>query len=152
MRQIPKLVLGGPLIWAAASAGDEPGLPWPPVASVPLGGSSPRFDYQTIDPTPHRLYGAHQGDGMFLVVDLIRRRVTARIGGLPDVHGVLVAPALHRLYATATARHQLVTIDTRTKRILRRSPAGVVPDGIAYDPGEQAIFVSDERPAGAVIV
>src|SRR3954452_14047101 len=116
--QIPKLMLGAALIWAAASAVAAPGLPWQQVASVPLGGSSPRFDYQTIDPTAHRLYVAHQGDGMVLGVDLIRRGVTARIGGAPHARRVRVAPALQRLYATATARHQLVTIDPRTKRIL----------------------------------
>ena len=61
-------------------------------------------------------------------------------------------PALHRLFATATARHQLVTIDTRTRRVIARTPAGVVPDGIAYDPVGRQVFVSDERPAGALIV
>lgn len=133
-------------------ASASPSLPLRTLAEVPLGGSSPRFDYQTIDPSTHRLYVAHQGDGTIVVVDLVRRRVVARISGLANVHGVLVVPAFHRLFATATARHELVTLDTRTNRVVGRSPAGVVPDGIAYDSKEQAVFVSDERPAGGVVV
>jgi DNA-binding beta-propeller fold protein YncE len=70
--------------------------------------------------------------------------------GLPNVHGVFVVPALHRLFATATALHQVVTIDTRTDRVLTRTPAGIVPDGIAYDPVARQVFVSDEPAAGAL--
>jgi DNA-binding beta-propeller fold protein YncE len=136
---------------APSAVGSQP-LPLRTVASLPLGGHSPRFDYQTIDPVARRLYIAHQGDGTIITVDLAHRRIIGRIGGLPDVHGMLVVPALHRLFATATARHQLVTIDTRTGRVIARTPAGVVPDGIAYDPVGRQVFVSDERPAGALIV
>jgi hypothetical protein len=66
------------------------------------------------------------------------------------VHGVFVVPALHRLFATATALHQVVTIDTRTDRVLTRTSAGIVPDGIAYDPVARQVFVSDEPAAGAL--
>jgi hypothetical protein len=134
------------------AVGGSPSLPLRTVADLPLGGRSPRFDYQTIDPAARRLYIAYQGDGAILIVDLAHRRILGRIGELPNVHGVLVVPALHRLFATATARHQLVVIDTRTDRVLSRTPAGVVPDGIAYDPVGRHVFVSDERPAGALIV
>jgi hypothetical protein len=104
---------------------------------------------QTIDPAARRLYITHQGDGAIVIVDLAHRRITGRIGGLANVHGVLVVPALHRLFANATGLHQLVTIDTDTIRIVRRAPAGIVPDGIAYHPIDRQVFVSDERPAGA---
>ena len=134
------------------AVGGSPSLPLRKVADVALGGRSPRFDYQTIDPVARRLYVAHQGDGAILVVDLVHRRILGRIGGLPNVHGVLVVPAVHRLFATAQGLHQLAMIDTRTDRVLSRTPAGVVPDGIAYDPVGRHVFVSDERPAGALIV
>src|SRR6185437_11318687 len=73
-----------------AAVGGSPALPLRSVADLPLGGRSPRFDYQTIDPAARRLYIAHQGDGAIVVVDLVRRRILGRIGGLPNVHGVLV--------------------------------------------------------------
>jgi DNA-binding beta-propeller fold protein YncE len=65
---------------------------------------------------------------------------------------VLVVPALHRLFASATAPHERVTIDTRTDHVTARTPAGVVPDGIAYDPVGRHVFVSDERSADALTV
>jgi DNA-binding beta-propeller fold protein YncE len=137
---------------AGTASGTSPSLPLRTVADIPLGGRSPRFDYQTIDPVARRLYIAHQGDGTIIAIDLVRRRVIGQIGGLPNVHGVLVVPTLHRLFASATALHELVTIDTRTDHVRARTPAGVVPDGIAYDPVGRHVFVSDERPAGALIV
>jgi DNA-binding beta-propeller fold protein YncE len=146
-------VLGLALLSLAGPAsGASPSPPLHTVADIPLGGRSPRFDYQTIDPVARRLYIAHQGDGAILTIDLARRRIIGRVGGLPSVHGVLVVPALHRLFATATALHQLVTIDTHTDHVVARTPAGIVPDGIAYDPVGRHVFVSDERPAGALIV
>ena len=151
------------LLWAVVFAvgllsdvgpavGESPSLPLRTVADLALGGRSPRFDYQSIDPVARQLYIAHQGDGAILVVDLVHRRILGRIGELPNVHGVLVVPALHRLFATAQGLHQLVMIDTRTDRVLNRTTAGVVPDGIAYDPVGRHVFVFDERPAGALIV
>jgi DNA-binding beta-propeller fold protein YncE len=146
-------IVGVALLSSAGTAvGVPPSLPLRAITDLPLGGRSPRFDYQTIDPAARRLYIAHQGDGTILIVDLAHPRILGRIGDLPNVHGVLVVPALHRLFATATALHQLVMIDTRTDRILTRAPAGIVPDGIAYDPVGRHVFVSDERPAGALIV
>jgi hypothetical protein len=144
--------IGVALLSFATSAAGSQALPLRTMAELPLGGRSPRFDYQTIDPVARRLYVAHQGDGTIIAVDLVHRRIIGRVSGLADVHGVLVVPALHRLFATATALHQLVTIDTRTRRVISRTPAGVVPDGIAYDPVGRQVFVSDERPAGALIV
>ena len=145
-------LIGLALSSIAGSASGASSLPLRTVADVPLGGRSPRFDYQTIDPATRRLYVSHQGDGRIVVFDLARRRVIGEIGGLPDVHGVLVVPALHRLFASATGLHELVTVDTRTDRVIARTPAGVVPDGIAYDPVERRVFVSDERPAGTLTV
>ena len=146
------LALAASLLVAAGSAAAPQPLPLRTLRDLPLGGRSPRFDYQSIDAGARRLYVAHQGDGRILVIDLDRQRLVASIGGLADVHGVLVVPSLHRLYATATALHQLVVVDTRSGRIVARHRAGVVPDGIAYDPVEQAVYISDERPAGALIV
>jgi DNA-binding beta-propeller fold protein YncE len=146
------IVAGTLLVSAGAALGVSPSLPLRVIADTPLAGRSPRFDYQTIDPTTGRLYIAYQGDATILIIDLAHRRILGRIGGLPNVHGVLVVPALHRLFATAQGLHQLVVIDTRTDRVLSRAPAGVVPDGIAYDPVGRHVFVSDERPAGALIV
>ena len=116
----------------------SPSLPLRTVADLTLGGRSPRFDYQSIDPAARRLYIAHQGDGTILIVDVAHRRMLGRIGGLPNVHGVLVVPALHRLFATAqgtaSADHDRHPQRPRSQPHSRRGRAGrhrVRPDRTA---------------------
>jgi DNA-binding beta-propeller fold protein YncE len=118
-------------------------LPLRTVARVPLPGPSVRFDYTSIDPTTSRLYIAHMNASQLLVLDLRTRRVVKTIPA-PGVHGVLAVPALNRVYASATDAHEAITLDGRTGKILARAPAGQYPDGLAYDPAEHHVFVSDE--------
>ncbi len=99
------------------------------VADLPLGGGSSRFDYLSLDPAGDRLYLAHLGADLVTVVDVRRRVILADIGGIPAPHGVLVVPALGRAYASATAAHELVTLDAASYRVLARTPAGQFPTG-----------------------
>jgi hypothetical protein len=45
------------------------------------------------------------------------------IPDVPGVHGVLVVPTLHNVYATATDANQVLTIDEETGGVLARAPA-----------------------------
>ncbi len=127
-------------------------LPLRVVADLPLGGGSSRFDYLSLDPTHDRLYLAHLGADLVTVVDVRRRMVLADIVGIPAPHGVLVVPRLGRAYASATAAHELVSLDAASYRVLTRTPAGQFPDGIAYDPGTGKLFVSDESGGAEIVV
>lgn len=118
-------------------------LPVKPVARVPLPGPSVRFDYQSLDAAAGRLWIAHMDAGQLLVFDVKHRRVVRSIAA-PGVHGVIIVPAIHRAFASATDDHQAITIDTRTLRVVARAPAGSYPDGLAWDPAERHVFVSDE--------
>jgi DNA-binding beta-propeller fold protein YncE len=129
------LVLGG----AARPAG----LPLKFVANVTLPGPSNRFDYTSLDPTANTLYIAHMDAGRLLAFDVAKRRVSRTIDA-PGVHGVIAVPQLHRVYASATDVRKMLTIDSRTGRVLARAPAGVYPDGLAFDSADHRIFVSDE--------
>jgi DNA-binding beta-propeller fold protein YncE len=129
------LVLGGPALSA--------GLPLRLVANVTLPGPSNRFDYMSLDPTTNTLYIAHMDADRILAFDVAKRRVTRTIGA-PGVHGVIAVPELHRVYASATDARQMLTIDSRTGRVLARAPAGAYPDGLAYDSADRRVFVSDE--------
>jgi DNA-binding beta-propeller fold protein YncE len=110
---------------------------------VPLPGGSSRLDYASVDSGRNRLYIAHLGGGLVIVFDTKRRRVVKTITA-PGAHGVLAVPALDRVYATATDAHQLLTIDERSNKVIARAPAGTYPDGIAYDPADRRVYVSDE--------
>ena len=130
---------------AAAVSRRDSGRPLPLklVAKVSLPGPSNRFDYTSLDPTTSRLYIAHMNAGELLVFDIDKRRVVRTIPA-PGVHGVIAVPQIHRVYASATDARQLLTIDSRTGRVLNRAPAGEYPDGLVYDPAVRHVFVSDE--------
>jgi DNA-binding beta-propeller fold protein YncE len=121
----------------------ETSLPLVEVARVSLPGPANRFDYTSIDPQARRLYIAHMNASRLITFDLRARRVIRTLG-VPGVHGVIAVPALHRVFVSATDVHEAWTIDTRSGRVLARAPAGSYPDGLAYDPVERHVFVSDE--------
>ena len=120
------------------------GLPLKPVARVALPGPSVRFDYESLDPDTNRLYIAHMDAGTLLVFDVERTRRLVRSIPAPGVHGVIAVPRLGRVYASATDAREVLTIDAGTGRVLARAPAGEYPDGLAYDPAQRHVFVSDE--------
>ncbi len=140
-------VVTGPPLSTVSTATTTPvnnsRLPLQDVADLPLPGSSSRFDYQAVDTRRRRLFIAHLGAGRLIAFDVAHRRVSGMVGGLPGVRGVAVAPDLGRVYAAATDRHQLVTLDERTLRVRGRAAAGGFPDGVAYDAADALIFVSD---------
>jgi DNA-binding beta-propeller fold protein YncE len=129
--------------YVSAVAADEAAFPLKLVARIGLPGPSNRFDYTSIDPSTHRLYIAHMNAGKLLVFDLDSRRVVHVIDA-PGVHGVIAVPTLHRVFASATDDHEVLTIDARTNKVLAHAPAGSYPDGLAYDSALRRVFVSDE--------
>jgi YVTN family beta-propeller protein len=78
------------------------------------------------------------------VIDVRSNRVVADIPDVAGVHGVLAVPSLGRVYASATDDDQVAMIDEHTLRVTARMPGGGYPDGLAYDPRDQKVFVSDE--------
>lgn len=131
------------LALAAASGAQAAGLPLRPVARVPLSGPAVRFDYTSLDPGTDRLWISHMDASRLLAVDVRTRKIVKTIVA-PGVHGVIVVPQLDRVYASATDAREVLTIDAKTGSILARAPAGEYPDGLAYDPVEHHVFISDE--------
>jgi YVTN family beta-propeller protein len=115
------------------------------VADVPLGGSTGRLDYQSLDAANHRLYIARLGEDEVAVVDTATQGVIANIADVPGAHGVLAVPELGRVYAAATDRNEVAVIDTQTLRVVASVAGGDFPDGLAYDPVDHRVFVSDEH-------
>jgi len=114
------------------------------VADVPLPGPATRFDYQSLDSTTGRLYVSHMGAGRLVVFDTRTDGVAGDLPGFPTVTGVLSVPALHRVYASVTGRHELAIVDDRTLATIARVGGIRFPDGIAYAPEANTVFVSDE--------
>ena len=128
---------------APQTAADTPVLTT--AADIPLPGPAVRFDYQSLDPASGLLYISHMNADHLIVFDMRARKVVANLPGFNSVHGVLVVPQLHRVYASATGLHQVLAVDTRSLEILGSAGPIDYPDGIAYAPRQNRVFVSDEH-------
>jgi DNA-binding beta-propeller fold protein YncE len=134
---------------AARPAG--PALPLKTTARIPLSGAAVRFDYTSLDPSTNELWISHMNASELLAFDVRTRKITRTIAA-PGVHGVIAVPQLGRIFASATDAHQVMTIDARTGVVLARAPAGDYPDGLAYDPIERHVFVSDESGGAETVI
>jgi DNA-binding beta-propeller fold protein YncE len=125
---------------------------WRLVADVPLPGRPARFDYQSFDSTAGILWIAHMGAGEILAFDVASRQVVARVPEMPGATGVLVVPALQRVFASLSAAHEVAVLDRRDGRVLARIRSGRFPDGLAYASPAKKLFVSDEYGRQEVVI
>lgn len=141
---------------AGCGRSDSPaGSPSPPlrvVGEVALPGDSSRFDYASLDVGRGLLFVAHLGASEVVEVDLRAHRVVRVIPDVSQVHGVLVVPSLHRVYATATGENRMVTLDEDSGAVLGRSLTGNYPDGLAYDPARNAIWTTNETGGTETVI
>ncbi len=119
---------------------------------IPLPGPANRFDYQSFDPVTHRIYINHMNAGRTLVFDADSSRVIAEIADLPRATGVWVVPSHHQIYVSAAGNHEVAIIDDRTLAVTSRVGGMRYPDGIAYAPEADKVFVSDEHGAADVVI
>src|ERR1700757_4705422 len=136
-RRMARLLMAAALIAAACTnrpaahhQGSGPPLPLRPVGAVQLAGDNSRFAYAGLDEQRGLLFIAHLGAGEVVEVDVRANQLVRTIPNIASAHGVLVVPALNRVYATATSANQLVAIDETTGAELGRAPTGQYPDGL----------------------
>ena len=122
------------------------------VADIPLPGGASRFDYQSLDPSSHRLYFSHMGDGELMVFDTSNEKLLAHLPGFPVMTGVLAVPSLKRIYGSVTKNHEVAVVDAESLAIIRRIPAGHFPDGLAFCPETLKLYVSDESGGQETVI
>ncbi|MEV0056442.1 YncE family protein [Saccharopolyspora shandongensis] len=127
-------------------------LPLRAAGEVELPGGGSRFDYASLDPDRGLLFVAHLGAGEIVEVDVRASRVVRVIPDVSQVHGVLVVPALHRVYATATGRNEMVMLDEDTGQAVGKAPTGDYPDGLAYDSRRNAVWTTNERGGTETVI
>jgi YVTN family beta-propeller protein len=142
------LILSAAYTASCAAAGP----PLERVADITLPGNPTRLDYQSYDRHRHLLFIAHLGDSDVVVVNTQKRRVVSVIPNVSAVHGVLAVPQLNTVYASATGTNEIVAIDEGSLKIKARTAGGVYPDGIAFDPRNGRLFVSDEQGATDTVI
>lgn len=164
MRRVPRsrwllLAVGVVAVAAAATVvvrltGDQSSGPLPlrAVGEVPLPGDSSRFDYLSLDAGRGLLFAAHLDAGEVVEIDVRTKRVVRTIRGLPEVHGVLVVPALRRVFATATGEDRMVILDEDTGEVLGSAPTGDYPDGLAFDSRRGAIWTTNQSGGTETVI
>ena len=118
-------------------------LPLVLVADVALPGAANRFDYQEIDAGKSQLVVAHMNDNSVLVLDLSDGSVRKQLANIPTPRGVAVADDVGVIFVTSTPS-QLVLIDNSTLTEITRVGTGTGPDGVAWDPADKIVGVSDQ--------
>jgi hypothetical protein len=92
------------------------------------------------------------GAGQLVEVDVHAHTVVRTLGDLPDVHGVIVVPDKHRVYATATGRNQMVAIDEDSGAVVFTAPTDAYPDGLAYDPIRNTVWTTNEHAGSETVI
>ena len=136
----------------AVVAGAQPKSGLALVAERLLPGPANRFDYQSIDTVTRRLYMNHMNAGRTVVFDLDARRVVGEIKDVPRATGVLAVPQQHAVYISAAGAHEVAIVDDRTLSITSRVGGIQFPDGIAFAPEVNKVFVSDESGGTDVVI
>jgi DNA-binding beta-propeller fold protein YncE len=122
------------------------------VVDIPLPGPAVRFDYQSLSPDDGRLYIAHMNADQLVVFDTKKREVAANLDGFHRIHGVLAVPELGAVFASVTGEQEVAVIDQTSLKTTAKVGPIKHPDGLAYAPTVQRVFVSDEHGnADAVI-
>ena len=138
------------LVGCSTSQSDQ--LPLRQVSETGLTGGPVRFDYAALDVGRGRLFIAHMGASELIDVDVHAHAVVRTLPDLSDVHGVIVVPDQHRVYATATGSNQLVAIDEDSGGVRFRAPTDTYPDGLAYDPIRRAVWTTNESAGTETVI
>ncbi len=110
------------------------------VTTIPVGRGPEGFD---ITPDGKEMWAAHSQDGGVSVIDLATKAVVATIDAKTGRSNRLkfTIDGTKALISDIT-NNAVVVIDTRTRAVLQRIPAGTTPLGILMDPDGTRAFVA----------
>lgn len=135
-----------------AAASNAPQGPLRMIKDLPLPGPANRFDYQSVDPAAGRLYLSHMNAGRLVVVDLNTWKLVGEVGDLPRATGVLAVPAQHAIFVSSAGTHEVAIVDDHSLTVTTRVQGVRFPDGLAYAPETQKVFVSDEAGDAELVI
>lgn len=118
------------------------GVDYKVVATWKLGGDG-GWDYLTVDSEGHRLFIARATRVM--VVDTDSGKQVGEIPDTPGVHGVALAPALGRGFASNGREDTVSAFDLKTLALEKKIKVGNVPDAIVYDPFSKRVFTFNAK-------
>ncbi len=104
---------------------------------IAVGGDG-MWDYLTFDSAAQRLYISRSTHVM--VVDAGKGAVVGEVANTPGVHGIALAPKLHRGFTSNGGENTVTVFDMKTLKELARVSVGTHPDCIVYDPASRRVF------------
>lgn len=108
------------------------------IRHIPIGGEG-GWDYLAVDSASHRLFVSHSD--RVNVVDLDKGTVIGEIPNTQGVHGIALAPALHRGFVSAGRTSTVTIFDLDSLRVLGEvKTTGERPDAILFDPASARVF------------
>ncbi|HEV2701995.1 MAG TPA: hypothetical protein VGV09_10220 [Steroidobacteraceae bacterium] len=114
-----------------------------------IGGGA-GWDYLTVD-TSHRLFLSHGTQ-----VDVVDTHTGKVIGTIPDtqgVHGIALAPDLHRGFTSNGRADSVTAFDLDTLKTLQEKKiAAHNPDAILYEPKGKHVFTFDGRSKDVTVL
>ncbi|HET7359397.1 MAG TPA: YncE family protein [Rhodanobacteraceae bacterium] len=143
--------LGAALVLPAVSAqAAPPDAGWRVLRHDRIGGPG-GWDYLALDATARRLYISRSD--RVVVMDADTGRVVGEIDGLDGVHGVALAPALHRGFISNGHADTVSVFDPATLKVTQTiAVGGHNPDAIVFDPFSRRIFTFNGRSDNASVI
>jgi len=137
------------LLCASASAGQPTEITYHLSRTIPLQGDG-FWDYLTADSAARRLYVAHSDH--VAVLDIDNGEVVGAIPDLQGVHGVAIAAASGRGFASDGRAGDIVMFDLKSLAVLAHLPAGDNPDAIILEPVSQRVFAFNHSGGDVTVV
>lgn len=113
-------------------------------------GGAGGWDFVTFDPAGQRLFIARAD--RVEVWSARTKAVVAEIGGTAGVHGVALAPELHRGFTSNGRANTVSVFDLDSLRITGTVRTGANPDAILYEPSFKRIYVFNGRGGSATVI
>lgn len=107
------------------------------VRHIAIGGQG-GWDYLTVDAAAHRLYVSHSD--RVNIVDTSSGKVVGEIANTQGVHGIAIAPALHRGFVSAGRTNSVTIFNTETLATIGEVKTGERPDAILFEPSTSRVF------------
>ena len=116
---------------------------------IQVGGTG-GWDYPMVDSAARRLYLSHSDH--VEVVDLANGKVIGAIPKTDGVHGIAVAPELHRGFISSGRAGTMMIFDLdKLTTIAEVKATGEGPDAILYDPATKHVFTFNGRGQNATV-
>ncbi|HWX67552.1 MAG TPA: YncE family protein [Rhodanobacter sp.] len=120
------------------------------LSSLPLGGTG-GWDYLAFDAARHHLF-VSRGDRV-LVIDVATRKQIGTIAGTEGVHGIAIAPNLHRGFTSNGKSASVTVFDLDSlKTVATVQGTGEKPDAILYDSASQHVLTFNGKSRSASVI